>query len=102
MDEDIVVPLAFFATIIVMSIVIPIVRATVRRWDRQSLPPQIPAETTQRLERIEQAVDAIAIEVERIAESQRFVAKLMAERPAERVPLRAGEEREQQPLRGQG
>jgi hypothetical protein len=35
-----------------------------------------------RLERIEQAVDTIAIEVERISESQRFVTKLLAQRPA--------------------
>ena len=34
-----------------------------------------------RLDRLEQAVDAIAIEVERIAEGQRFVTKVMAERP---------------------
>jgi hypothetical protein len=33
-----------------------------------------------RLERIEQAVDAIALEVERMAESQRFTARLLAER----------------------
>jgi hypothetical protein len=33
-----------------------------------------------RLDRIEQAVDAIAIEVERMAESQRFTARLLAER----------------------
>ena len=37
-----------------------------------------------RLERLQQSVDAIAIEVERIAESQRFSARLMSERP-ERV-----------------
>ena len=36
-----------------------------------------------RLDRLEQAVDAIAIEVERIAEGQRFVTKVMAERPAQ-------------------
>jgi hypothetical protein len=35
-----------------------------------------------RLERIEQAVDTIAIEVERISEGQRFVTRLMAERPS--------------------
>lgn len=34
----------------------------------------------ERLERLEQAVDAIAIEVERISESQRFTTKLLAER----------------------
>jgi hypothetical protein len=33
-----------------------------------------------RLERIEQAVDAIAIEVERMAESQRFTTRLLSER----------------------
>lgn len=34
----------------------------------------------QRLERIEQAVDAIAVEMERMGEGQRFVTKLLAER----------------------
>ena len=33
-----------------------------------------------RLERIDQAVDAIAIEVERLSESNRFVVKLLAEK----------------------
>ena len=33
-----------------------------------------------RLARLEQAVDAIAVEVERISESQRFTAKLLAGR----------------------
>jgi len=37
------------------------------------------AATEQRLARIEQAVDSIAVEVERISEAQRFTAKLMAE-----------------------
>ena len=39
----------------------------------------IPPETAGRLERIEQAVEAIAIEVERVSEGQRFVTKLMSE-----------------------
>ena len=33
-----------------------------------------------RLERIEQAVDAIAVEAERISEGQRFTTKLLSER----------------------
>jgi hypothetical protein len=37
----------------------------------------------QRLERIEQAVDAIAIEMERVSEGQRFTTKLLAERVAQ-------------------
>jgi hypothetical protein len=40
-----------------------------------------------RLQRMEQAIDAIAIEVERMSESQRFTAKVLAERlpPSERA-----------------
>lgn len=40
-----------------------------------------------RLERLEQAVDAIAIEIERVSEAQRYTTKLLTERheiPAER------------------
>jgi hypothetical protein len=45
-----------------------------------------------RFDRLEQAVDAIAIEVERISEGQRFVTKILAERvsPAEPLGLGAG------------
>lgn len=40
-----------------------------------------------RLEQLQQSVDAIAIEVERIAEAQRFSAKLLAGRDTEsRIP----------------
>lgn len=42
-----------------------------------------------RLDRIEQAVDTIAIEVERISEGQRFTSKLLAEKDAPaKVPAR--------------
>jgi hypothetical protein len=50
-------------------------RAMVRT---RRLPP--PAQDD-RLEHLQQSVDAIAVEVERIAEAQRFSAKLLAERP---------------------
>jgi len=50
-------------------------------------------EMTQRLARIEQAVDATAVEVERISEAQRFTTKLLVEKghqgPAENVRGRA-------------
>lgn len=41
-----------------------------------------------RMTRLEQAVDAIAIEMERIGEGQRFVTKLLAERTPDRKPDR--------------
>jgi hypothetical protein len=48
----------------------------VRRISRQPPRPQV---DDHRLEQLQQSVDAIAIEVERIAEAQRFSAKLLAE-----------------------
>ena len=42
--------------------------------------PALGGESSQRLERIEQAMDAIAIEVERVSEGQRFVTRLLSER----------------------
>ena len=87
MDEDIVVPIAFFISAIVISLGFPIVRAMIRRWDRQSLQPPTPADTSARLERIEQAIEAMSIEIERVAEGQRFVTRLMPERSPERVAL---------------
>ena len=51
-------------------------------WKRSSIPGPAPAaftETAQRLERLEASVDAIAIEIERVSEGQRFVTKLLSE-----------------------
>lgn len=42
------------------------------------------ARLEQRLERMEQAIDAMATEVERVAEGQRFTSRLLADRQVER------------------
>jgi hypothetical protein len=42
----------------------------------------LPRELMERFDRLDQAVDSMAVEVERIGESQRFVTRLMSERPA--------------------
>jgi hypothetical protein len=39
----------------------------------------VPVEVASRLERIEQALEAVAIEVERISEGQRFTTRLLSE-----------------------
>jgi|SRR5687768_1121170 hypothetical protein len=49
-----------------------------RRGSRQVAPP-VSLESAQRMERLEQAVDAISIEVERISEGQRFMTRLLTE-----------------------
>jgi hypothetical protein len=86
MHEGILVPIAGMTMIVLLALGIPFVRALARRWDREPLHPSIPAEVTARLERIEQAVDAVAIEVERISEGQRFTTKLLSDRAGEAAP----------------
>lgn len=79
----VLVPLGFFAMVVAIVVGRPLVKAIANKVDNEAKRPQIPAEVTTRLERIEQAVDAIAVEVERISEGQRFTTKLLSEvRPA--------------------
>jgi hypothetical protein len=78
---------AFFFMIGTIALGVPLIRAFTRRWDRPVLPAaNSDPDVTARLERIEQAVEAVAIEVERIAEAQRFSAKLMAEQQQRSLP----------------
>jgi hypothetical protein len=72
----------------VTSIGVPLARAYARRLERGVPTPTPQPEISARLERMEQAIDSIAIEVERISEGQRFTTRLLSERasgPA-RVP----------------
>ena len=87
MDEDIVIPLAGMLMIIVLAIGVPLVRAMGRRWESEARLPRSDPESAQRLARIEQAIDAMALEVERISEGQRFVTRLLSDRVPERVAL---------------
>ena len=79
----VLVPLGFFAMITTIVVGLPFARAMARRLDKQSAAPRMPADVTARLERMEQAIDSIAVEVERISEGQRFTTKLLAERSAD-------------------
>ena len=79
MGPEIAVPLGAFVTAIVLAVGVPLARAYSRRMDAESRNPQIPAEITSRLERMEQAIDSVALEVERISEGQRFTTKLLSE-----------------------
>lgn len=65
-----------------MVLLIPVSIAYARRiWRRagQSAPAQIPAELFDRMASIERGVEAVAIEVERMGEGQRFVTQLLSE-----------------------
>jgi hypothetical protein len=70
-------------SIVSLTLLLPLAIGWARRISRRAPPaPAVPSEVSTRLERIEQAIDAIAIEVERVSEGQRYVTKIMAERPA--------------------
>lgn len=72
-----------------LAVLIPLSIGLARRlWRRPPAPSTtgLDDRLIQRLDRLDNAVDAIAIEVERISESQRFVAKVFAERPAAAPP----------------
>jgi hypothetical protein len=64
-----------------VAIFYPLMRAFARRLEGGGRRPDaIDAGSAERLARIEQAVDAMAIEIERISEGQRFTTKLLAAR----------------------
>jgi hypothetical protein len=87
------ISIAFFIMIAVIIIGWPLARAMGRRLERRADAPALPDPAiTGQLQRIEQAVEAMSIEIERISESQRFMAKLQ-NGAAERAPLGAGERR---------
>lgn len=73
------ISVAFFMTIAIIIIGLPIARAIARRMDRRPGPTQIPNEVSAQLTQLNQAVDAIALEVERISEGQRFTTRLLSE-----------------------
>jgi hypothetical protein len=79
MGPEIVVPLGAFLCAIILAIGVPLARAYSRRMDADSRNPRLPSEVTERLERMEHAIDSIAIEIERITEGQRFTTKLLSE-----------------------
>jgi len=78
-NEDIVVVAIVFIT--TGSVLFPLVRAWAKRIEgRGQSQAALPPGVTERLERIERAVESVAIEVERISEGQRFVTRVLADR----------------------
>ncbi len=79
---------------------VPIIRGFWRWVERRGATPHVQPEVIQRLSAIEQAVDAVAIEVERISEGQRFTTKLLSERaqpPAEEFVVSGAQARLDRP-----
>ena len=88
------ISVAFFLMVAAIVIGLPLARAFARRMDRRGGAPQVSAEVSSQLAHLNQAVDAIALEVERISEGQRFTTRLLSEqRDAGRQTLASGSDR---------
>ena len=83
---------------ICFPLAIGVAKSMFRRSARPGPPPAVFTETAQRLERLESSVDAIAIEVERISEGQRFVTKLLSE--GQPAPMLGAGQRAPETVRG--
>jgi hypothetical protein len=86
------ISIAFFLMIAAIIIGLPLARAFARRMDRRST-AQVPTEISSQLTHLNQAVDAIALEVERISEGQRFTTRLLSEQKEAARPLSSGASR---------
>jgi hypothetical protein len=86
--DPVFIPITALLVIPITAIGYPLAKALARRMDHQTAQPRVPSEISARLERLEQGMDAIAIEVERISEGQRFVTKLLSDKqaPSNRLP----------------
>jgi hypothetical protein len=76
--EDVIPIVAILSVFVLFPIALALARNI---WRRGSLPKAAgpDRESAQRLERMEQAMDAIAIEIERVSEGQRFVTRLLSD-----------------------
>jgi hypothetical protein len=84
--------IAFFVMLAFIIVGLPIARAFGRRMDRKAVPPAIDPALAEQIQRIENTVDAMAIEIERISEAQRYMARLQAEREPAALPSQPARE----------
>jgi len=78
-NEDVLVVGIIFGSI--SLVLFPLARAWARRIDgRGAAPAPLSPDIAARLERIERAVESVAVGVERISEGQRFVTRVLADR----------------------
>jgi hypothetical protein len=86
MDENIArlgIAAIIGATVSISMIAMAIAKMVASRR-RKDLPDSNVARLEQRLERMEQAIDAMAVEVERVVEGQQFTSRLLAGKQVER------------------
>jgi hypothetical protein len=72
--------------VVMIVATVSIARIIGRMLDRRAAAPRADSDTAQRLQAIENAVESIAVEVERISEGQRFTARVLTERTQQPAP----------------
>jgi hypothetical protein len=78
--------------VFIIFVMMPVAVAYARRlWKRAPAPAGVPQELSDRLGRIEEAVDAVAVELERVGEGQRYVTKVIGAGGAEALVVRQQE-----------
>lgn len=87
MGPDIIVPVSAMIMVVAIAVGLPLARAHAKRMERGIDPKVLPNDLTDRLTRMEQAIDSMAVEIERISEGQRFTTKLLSERAPEALPV---------------
>jgi len=88
---DSIVAVIIVSILAATAVLFPVARALGRRINgKPAVSALQTSDVTMRLERIENAVESMAVEVERISEGQRFTTKLLSERPAEALLVPRG------------
>ncbi|MGH7616074.1 MAG: hypothetical protein ACREPM_02480 [Gemmatimonadaceae bacterium] len=94
MDRELLDDVFLFVSIIVgMGCLTGILMTLLKRRTRPALPSDMTDrldDIANRLNRLDTAVDAVAVEVERISEAQRFTARVLAERSGQSLPPQSG------------
>jgi hypothetical protein len=80
--EEIVPVVAILSVFVLAPFAIALSRLIWKRSSAPSRPTLMDQAAQQRFDQLQQAVDTIAVEVERISEGQRFVTKLLSDRSA--------------------
>lgn len=78
---------AFAAMLLMLVVGFPISRAIARWIDRRTAQPHIPRDVMQRMQRLEETLDSVALDIERIGEGQRFTARVLADAQRDAVPV---------------
>jgi hypothetical protein len=76
------------SSVLFASVIFFLFARRLRRRRSRGAPPPLENESALRLQRLEQGMEAIAIEIERVSEGQRFVTKLLSEQQPVGAPRR--------------